>query len=72
MFPFDNTYARLPDRFYARVNPTKVRAPRIIKVNRALADQLVLEQRRRHVLEHRFAMTGSAVELATGFHVTHK
>ena len=40
MLPFDNTYARLPERFYARVQPTKVRAPGIIKVNRALADQL--------------------------------
>jgi uncharacterized protein YdiU (UPF0061 family) len=37
MFPFDNTYARLPDRFYARVEPGKVREPRIIKVNRPLA-----------------------------------
>jgi uncharacterized protein YdiU (UPF0061 family) len=40
MLPFDNTYARLPDRFYARVAPTPVRAPRIVKVNRALANQL--------------------------------
>jgi protein adenylyltransferase len=37
---FDNTYARLPDRFYARVTPTRVRAPRMVKGNRALADQL--------------------------------
>jgi uncharacterized protein YdiU (UPF0061 family) len=37
MFRFDNTYARLPDRFYARVDPAKVREPRIIKVNRPLA-----------------------------------
>src|SRR5579859_4659165 len=40
MFRFDNTYARLPERFYARVDPTKVRAPRLIKLNRALADEL--------------------------------
>jgi protein adenylyltransferase len=40
MFRFDNTYARLPERFYARVLPTKVRAPRIVKVNRALAEAL--------------------------------
>jgi serine/tyrosine/threonine adenylyltransferase len=40
MLPFDNTYARLPERFYARVAPTPVRAPRIVKVNRALANQL--------------------------------
>src|SRR5689334_20031872 len=40
MLAFDNTYARLPDRFYARVTPAKVRAPRVIKVNLALAEQL--------------------------------
>jgi uncharacterized protein YdiU (UPF0061 family) len=40
---FDNSYARLPERFYARVSPTKVREPRIIKVNHALAEQLGLD-----------------------------
>jgi serine/tyrosine/threonine adenylyltransferase len=40
MFPFDNTYARLPDRFYARVAPTKVDDPRIVKLNRPLAELL--------------------------------
>lgn len=37
---FDNTYARLPARFYARVAPTAVRDPRIVKVNRPLAELL--------------------------------
>jgi uncharacterized protein YdiU (UPF0061 family) len=41
--PFDNRYARLPDRFFARVSPTKVRDPRVIKVNRALAETLGLD-----------------------------
>jgi uncharacterized protein YdiU (UPF0061 family) len=40
MFRFENTYARLPDRFYARVSPTRVRDPRIVKVNLALAEAL--------------------------------
>src|SRR5262245_38034077 len=40
MLAFDNTYARLPERFYARVAPTPVRASRIVKVNRALAELL--------------------------------
>jgi uncharacterized protein YdiU (UPF0061 family) len=40
MFRFDNTYARLPERFYARVSPARVRDPRIVKVNLALADAL--------------------------------
>ncbi len=37
---FDNTYARLPERFFARVQPARVREPRVVKVNRALADVL--------------------------------
>ena len=40
---FDNSYARLPERFSARVAPTKVREPRIIKVNHALALELGLD-----------------------------
>ena len=42
-FPFENTYARLPDRFYARVAPTPVRAPRLIRVNTELALNLGLD-----------------------------
>jgi serine/tyrosine/threonine adenylyltransferase len=42
-FPFENTYARLPDRFYARVVPTPVRAPRLIRVNNELALNLGLD-----------------------------
>ncbi len=41
--PFDNSYARLPDRFYARVAPTPVRAPKLVKLNRALARKLNLD-----------------------------
>jgi uncharacterized protein YdiU (UPF0061 family) len=41
--PFDNTYARLPERFFAPTPPTPVAAPRLIKVNRALAEQLGLD-----------------------------
>ena len=41
--PFDNSYARLPDRFYARVAPTPVRAPRLIRVNRELAETLGID-----------------------------
>src|SRR4029078_2596832 len=40
MLSFDNTYSRLPDRFYARVAPTKVGDPRVVKVNRTLAELL--------------------------------
>ncbi|WP_075215792.1 protein adenylyltransferase SelO [Mongoliimonas terrestris] len=41
--PFDNSYARLPERFYARIAPNRVSAPRLIKVNRALALDLGLD-----------------------------
>jgi uncharacterized protein YdiU (UPF0061 family) len=40
---FENTYARLPERFYARLNPTPVAAPRRIKLNLELARNLGLE-----------------------------
>jgi uncharacterized protein YdiU (UPF0061 family) len=43
LFPFDNTYARLPERFYARVRPTPVREPAIVKVNGALAAELGID-----------------------------
>jgi uncharacterized protein YdiU (UPF0061 family) len=42
-FSFDNTYARLPERFFARVVPTSVRSPRLIRVNVALAVYLGLD-----------------------------
>ena len=35
--PFDNTYARLPERFYARVGPTPVAAPGLVRLNEGLA-----------------------------------
>jgi serine/tyrosine/threonine adenylyltransferase len=41
--PFDNSYSRLPDRFFARVPPTPVRAPRLVRVNEALARDLGLD-----------------------------
>jgi uncharacterized protein YdiU (UPF0061 family) len=34
---FQNTYARLPERFYARVDPTPVKAPQLIRLNTELA-----------------------------------
>lgn len=41
--PFDNSYARLPERFYARLAPTPVTAPKLVKLNHALALQLGLD-----------------------------
>lgn len=42
-FPFDNSYARLPEKFYSRVAPTPVAAPALIAVNRPLAKQLGID-----------------------------
>ena len=41
--PFDNSYARLPNSFHARVLPTPVSAPRLIALNRELAAHLGLD-----------------------------
>jgi len=40
-----NTYARLPGRFYARIAPTPVRRPTLIRFNHALAAELGLDAR---------------------------
>jgi uncharacterized protein YdiU (UPF0061 family) len=42
-FGFENTYARLPEHFYARVDPTPVASPRLIKLNVELARHLRLD-----------------------------
>ncbi|MDJ0848604.1 MAG: YdiU family protein [Myxococcota bacterium] len=41
--PLENTYARLPDPFHARVRPTPVAAPRLLRLNRPLAARLGLD-----------------------------
>lgn len=38
--PFDNSYARLPDRFYTRMTPVPVREPHLIAFNAPLAAEL--------------------------------
>lgn len=42
-FAFDNSYARLPERFYARLSPTAVADPRLVKLNTVLATKLGLD-----------------------------
>lgn len=43
MIHFDNSYARLPQGFFTRTAPTPVRAPRLIALNRPLAQRLGLD-----------------------------
>ena len=45
-FKFDNSYARLPEHFYARLPPTAVSAPRLIRLNEQLASELGLDAKR--------------------------
>jgi serine/tyrosine/threonine adenylyltransferase len=40
---FDNSYARLPERFFARIAPTPVPAPRLLRLNDDLARHLGID-----------------------------
>ncbi len=42
-FHFDNSYARLPARFYARLPPAPVPEPRLLRLNHGLARRLGLD-----------------------------
>ena len=61
LFAFDNSYARLPERFYARLPPTPVKAPRLIKVNETLARDLGLDPARLASPEGVAVLAGSVV-----------
>ena len=43
MFVFDNSYVRLPERFFARLPPSPVSAPHLVRLNEALARRLGLD-----------------------------
>ena len=43
LIAFDNSYAQLPERFYARLAPTAVEAPQLIRVNDGLARLLNID-----------------------------
>jgi len=42
---FENTFARLPEYFFARMQPAAVQAPAVVVVNHVLADSLGLDTR---------------------------
>ncbi|NUH64404.1 YdiU family protein [Sulfitobacter sp. S0837] len=52
--PFDNSYATLPDAFYARLNPTPVKDPKLLAWNADLAKVLGIEGEDRNVLAQVF------------------
>jgi hypothetical protein len=43
---FEHSYARLPERCYARLAPTAVRHPRLVQFNSPLAEELGLDARK--------------------------
>jgi serine/tyrosine/threonine adenylyltransferase len=43
VFHFDNSYARLPEKFYASAYPEPVEGPKLLKFNQALAKELGVE-----------------------------
>lgn len=53
--PFDNSYARLPDNFYARQGPVPVRAPQLIAFNNSLAQILRVTPGDVHEMAEAFA-----------------
>ena len=61
LFPFDNSYARLPERFFSRLPPTPVSAPRLIRLNESLALQLGLSPTRLATSEGIEALAGNRV-----------
>lgn len=63
-FPFDNSYARLPDAFFARAAPTPVSGPTMIRLNHPLAEELGLDVARLDSAEGLAILSGN--QLADG------
>jgi uncharacterized protein YdiU (UPF0061 family) len=59
--PFDNSYVRLPSSFYARVLPAPAPRPQLVKLNRALAEELRIDPDTLATPEGIAALAGNAV-----------
>ncbi|MEO1193661.1 MAG: YdiU family protein [Pseudomonadota bacterium] len=46
IFSFDNSYARLPERLFARVSPAATPSPQLLQINKSLAEELALDPER--------------------------
>ncbi len=64
MFKFDNSYSRLPEKFYARVDPARVPEPELIKWNTQLAEELGVEHK--DFSDHDLARVFSGQKLLSG------
>ncbi len=58
-FAFDHSYARLPERFYARVRPTPVSDPRLLAYNAPLAHLLGLRGEELSAVDRVQALAGN-------------
>ncbi|MGZ9585860.1 protein adenylyltransferase SelO [Paenibacillus marinisediminis] len=58
---FDNSYARLPESFYTRLNPTPVRAPKLVKLNEPLAASLGLNVQALHSTDGTAIFAGNQI-----------
>ena len=63
--PFDNSYAALPDRFFARIAPTAVDRPELIALNVDLARELGLDSEALAGPEGIAVLSGQAVALGS-------
>lgn len=61
LFSFDNRYARLPERFYARLDPTPVASPSLVVLNDELAESLGLDAGRLRAGEGAEILSGNRV-----------
>ncbi len=61
---FDNSYARLPDRFYVRLDPIPVAAPKLVQVNNMLAEELGIDPKALATAEGVATLAGN--HIATG------
>ncbi|GGH27214.1 UPF0061 protein [Alsobacter metallidurans] len=59
--PFDNSYARLDGPFFTRTKPTPVVAPRLVRLNLALAEELGLDADALASPEGLAALAGAAI-----------
>jgi uncharacterized protein YdiU (UPF0061 family) len=65
LFAFDNSYARLPEHFYARLPAQPVAEPRLIKLNEALARELSLDPEKLKSPEGVAALAGNLVPVGS-------
>ncbi|MEH6631264.1 MAG: YdiU family protein [Halopseudomonas aestusnigri] len=59
--PFDNSYATLPEQFYTRQGPKAVAAPKLIKVNTALAELIGIDPTELETAEATNVFAGNAI-----------